>query len=75
MAILSGQPGPKIEYRPGETVTHSGVYRVIHDNNHIAPHEVTVIRGRRFPPCNHCGQHPRFVPSKLAIHIDEHSNF
>jgi hypothetical protein len=65
----------KLEYRPGEIVARSVVYRVIHDQNHVATHEVTVVRGRKFPPCNHCGNHPRFVPSKLAIHIDDDPNF
>jgi len=25
---------------------------------------------RRFPPCNHCGHHPRFIAVRLAQHID-----
>ena len=65
----------KSEYRPGEEVTHSGVYRVVHDRNHSAEHDVTVVAGRRFPPCNHCGHHPRFKPVRLAWHVGNNDNF
>jgi hypothetical protein len=39
------------EYRPGEIVPQSGVYTITHAD---MPHEVTVIKGRRFPTCRHC---------------------
>src|SRR5690349_25092543 len=43
------------EYRPGQVVPESGVYRITHDPQHAdGPHEVTVIKGRRFPTCRHC---------------------
>ena len=43
------------EYRPGQVVPESGIYRITHDPHHAdMPHEVTVIRGRRFPTCRHC---------------------
>ena len=33
----------------------SGVYRITHDPPHAdMPHEVTVIKGRRFPTCRNC---------------------
>jgi hypothetical protein len=38
------------EYRPGEIVPQSGIYTITHDPAHAdMPHEVTVIKGRRFP--------------------------
>ena len=38
------------DYEPGEIVPQSGVYRITHDPTHAdMPHEVTVIKGRRFP--------------------------
>ena len=58
------------EYKPGDTVEHSGVYLVLHDEEHAQSHEVTVIFGKRFPLCNHCGHHPRFIAVRLAQHID-----
>lgn len=62
-------------YKPGDKVEHSGVYRVTHDKKHSAEHDVTVVYGRTFPPCNGCGSHPRFTPVRLAIHIDADENF
>jgi len=42
-------------FRPGQIVPESGVYRITHDPQHAdTPHEVTVIKGRRFPTCRHC---------------------
>lgn len=61
------------EYKPGETVPASGIYRVTHDSQHV-PHEVTVIQGRQFPPCRSC-RNARFVLVKEAIHINDHPQF
>jgi hypothetical protein len=62
-------------FEPGDKVEASGVYKVVHDPRHRAEHEVTVVMGRTFPPCNHCGDHPRFVPIRLAHHIVNHEDF
>ena len=64
------------EYKPGDVVPTSGIYRVTHDPRHTnTPHEVTAIRGEHFPPCNHCGHHPRFVLGTPAKHLSEHEHF
>ena len=43
------------EYRPGEIVPQSGIYTITHDPAHAdMPHEVTVVKGLRFPTCRHC---------------------
>jgi len=43
------------EYKPGEIVPQSGIYTITHDPAHPGmPHEVTVIKGLRFPTCRHC---------------------
>ena len=43
------------EFKPGQIVPESGGYRITHDPQHAdMPHEVTVIKGRRFPTCRHC---------------------
>ena len=62
-------------YKPGDTVEGSGIYKVIHDPKHAAEHEVTVVWGKKFPPCNHCGNSPRFKAVKLAQHIDQNDQF
>src|SRR5262249_4175355 len=63
------------EYRPGDTIDHSGVYRVVHGGNHTPEHEATILYGKRFPPCNRCGQEPRYYPVRLAPLIDESDDF
>jgi hypothetical protein len=43
------------QYKPGEIVPQSGIYTITHNPAHAdMPHEVTVIKGRRFPTCRHC---------------------
>jgi hypothetical protein len=61
-------------YKPGDTVTESGVYRVVHDPRHREVHEVTCIAGKKFPPCNGC-DHPRFALVRRAKHITQHISF
>lgn len=62
-------------YKPGQKVPSSGVYRVMHDKIHAANHEVTAIKGEPFPPCNHCGDRPRFKLVKATIHVKHHHLF
>jgi hypothetical protein len=61
-------------YKPGDEVPQSGIYKVVHDPNHIQEHEVTAVLGERFPPCNHCGHHPRFELVRAAHHIGNHKS-
>jgi hypothetical protein len=42
------------EFKSGEIVPQSGIYRITHDPSHMEAHEVTAIKGRRFPTCRHC---------------------
>jgi len=59
------------EFRPGEIVPQSGVYTITHDPVHAdMPHEVTVIKGRRFPTCRHC-KGITFQLSHAAKHVSE----
>lgn len=62
-------------YKPGDKVPRSGIYKVTHDPRHAAEHEVTCVYGKRFPPCNHCGDHPRFTLVKYAKHVEQDDNF
>jgi hypothetical protein len=62
-------------YKPGDKVPKSGIYNVIHDVEHTEHHQVTCVIGETFPPCNHCGQHPRFTLSVAAHHIRNHEFF
>jgi hypothetical protein len=62
-------------YKPGDKVPTSGIYKVVHDTVHREEHEVTAVSGESFPPCNHCGSHPRFQLVHSAHHIGRHDNF
>ena len=48
------------QYKPGDRVPRSGIYRVIHDPVHCQEHEVTCVRRKKFPTCNDCGGRVRF---------------
>ena len=62
------------EFKPGQEVPRSGIYRVIHDPDHAKEHEVTCVYGKRFPPCSGC-DHPRFVLKYAAQHIEQNEHF
>jgi hypothetical protein len=70
-----GEPRPGDLFAPGQEVERSGIYKVIHDPYHDQEHEVTCIFGKRFPPCNGCGQHVRFTLIRGAQHIEHNKNF
>ena len=63
------------EYKPGDDVPRSGIYEVEHDNDHVEEHEVTCIKGKKFPPCNHCSKGVRFTLVRAAHHIETHEQF
>jgi len=46
-------------YRPGDRVPESGVYRVEH-GPHRLMHLATLMRNSRFPLCKQCGRSVRF---------------
>lgn len=47
------------EFRPGERVPRSGLYRVYH-NAHRLMHEAALLTGDPFPGCKQCGPAVRF---------------
>jgi YjzC-like protein len=59
------------EFKPGEIVPQSGIYKITQDSAHAdMPHEVTVIKGRRFPTCRHC-KGVSFELAHAAKHVGE----
>jgi hypothetical protein len=62
-------------YKPGDKVPKSGIYKVVHDRIHIEEHEVTAVINEPFPPCIHCGNHPRFTLVRAAHHLATHKDF
>ena len=63
------------EYKPGQEVPTSGIYRVSHNRSHALEHEVTCVKGEPFPSCKNCGEHPRFVLVHAAHHVANHELF
>jgi hypothetical protein len=63
------------EYKPGEKVPRSGIYAVLHDDEHEERHEVTCVSGHRFPPCSGCKADVRFRLVRYAKHISNHPLF
>jgi hypothetical protein len=47
------------KYRPGQLVMDSGVYRVVRGSHRLI-HEVTLLKGTRFPECKRCAGAVRF---------------
>lgn len=62
------------EFRARDTCLKSGIYKVIHDPAHTPEHEVTCVKGKRFPRCRRCG-HPRFVLVQAAHRLETHELF
>ncbi|PYT71297.1 MAG: hypothetical protein DMG41_29620 [Acidobacteria bacterium] len=62
-------------FKPGDEVSRSGIYQVIHANQHAKPHEVTCVYSDRFPPCRDCRQDVRFVLMRGAQHVASHEHF
>ena len=46
-------PAAKKQFRCGEKILESGIYRVVHEK-HRLPHEVTLLNGQLFPRCMKC---------------------
>ena len=62
-------------FRPNQRIPKSGIYGVVHTSNHAVRHEVTLIRGGDFPPCNDCGEHVYFTLVMAAQYIDNNPHF
>src|SRR5438132_7032810 len=81
-AIASAYPQPRFPAIPLVILTkprrdcvtavpQSGIYTITHDPAHAdMPHEVTVIKGRRFPTCRHC-KGISFELAHAARHVGE----
>ena len=50
---------PSDRLKPGQTLEHSGVYRVYH-HAHRLPHSVFIPAGTVLPKCRRCGDRVEF---------------
>lgn len=62
------------EFKPGEQVPSSGVYRVLHQG-HRDEHEATLREGEQFPTCTVCAQDVLFRLVQSAKLIDRDRDF
>jgi hypothetical protein len=59
----------------GGTVAISGLYDVVGDEFHKKPHQVTCVKGEKFPPCSGCNHSVRFRLRTAALHLSESPSF
>lgn len=59
------------EYRPGQRVPTSGIYKVNHDSHHTEQHEITAVKGEPFPPCRGCSRDATYTIVRAAHHLKE----
>jgi hypothetical protein len=72
----SGRPDrPKGLFSAGETVRETGIYEVIHDRAHRIAHEVVMLNGDSFPPCDTCQERVRFRLIRTAPYIFQDEDF
>jgi hypothetical protein len=62
-------------FKPGDKISKSGIYSVAHEDAHANAQEVTCVAGKKFPPCNECGENVRFVLVKHARHVARQDHF
>jgi hypothetical protein len=63
------------EYKPGDKVKTSGLYKVKHERDHIPEHEVTAVTGEVFPSCRQCGSEVKFELARAAHRLTKHQSF
>jgi hypothetical protein len=62
-------------FRAGEEVKQSGIYEVIHDGAHRVAHDVVMLSGDVFPPCETCDERVRFQLIRTAPYIFQDADF
>lgn len=60
---------------PGEPILETGIYEVLHDRGHRAPHEAVLHRGDSFPECETCQAKVRFRLIRTAPYIFDDEDF
>jgi hypothetical protein len=61
--------------QPGNKAPHSGLFKVVHAQQHTPEHYVTVLYGETFPPCKECLNKVRFEGVISAVHMNAHPFF
>jgi|HubBroStandDraft_5_1064220.scaffolds.fasta_scaffold140397_2 hypothetical protein len=62
-------------FRAGDAAPCSGVFKVVHSLEHVAPHYVIALYRDLFPPCKECAEEVRFELAISAVYIKTHPGF
>ena len=62
-------------FKPGEPVKETGIYEVVHDGGHRAPHDAVMLASDPFPACDTCLEKVRFRLVRTAPYIFEDGDF
>ena len=62
-------------FSAGQPVAETGIYEVIHDRAHRTAHEVVMLSGDSFPPCDTCTERVRFRLVRTAPYIFQDEDF
>ena len=63
------------EFAPGDPVSISGVYEVIHANCPSKELQMVFLAGQKLPLCPHCKSHVRYQLQRAIPHISEDRDF
>ena len=66
---------PIVVHKPGERVTDSGIYRVVHCADHTGTFAFTLHAGKVFPPCEVCGDQVGYLLIRNAPSIETDEDF
>jgi hypothetical protein len=56
-------------------VKDTGIYEVVHHREHREQHEVVLLSGDAFPPCDSCAERVRFRLVRTAPYIFQDEDF
>jgi hypothetical protein len=62
-------------FRAGQTIPESGIYEVMHEQEHRAAHESVMVKGDPFPHCDTCHDRVRFRVVRTAPYIFHDEDF
>jgi hypothetical protein len=62
-------------FSAGQRVMETGIYEVLHHQDHRTAHEVVMLSGDSFPPCDTCAACVRFRLIRTAPYIFQDEDF
>jgi hypothetical protein len=74
LRLVSTHPPPAGLFATGDDILESGLYLIYH-RQHRVPHEVTLLKGEKFPRCEKCDTAVRFKLLQAAPEISADGHF